>query len=1358
MTQPQQTTTSTASTSGIHHRIVGWRCWSFILLICLTIAALPAAPASAGINEWTAIGPADGDIVALVVDPATPDLVYAALNGGVYKSTDGAARWSRTNTGLTNTTMHALAIDPANPATIYAGSDDGVFKSTDGGSSWSLANTGMPSSPVEALIINPTNPTTLFAGQDTVYKSTDGGAHWTPANAGLTSVFIRALAIDPVTSATLYAGTNDGVFKSTDGGASWESRNNGLSLLGVNVLAVNPITPATLYAGIDGGLYKSTNGGTSWTLVMPRSIYALAINPTNPAIVYAGASDGMYKSTNEGSSWEAVNSGLSVRYMRTLAIDPAHTGTVYAGTSGGVFKSINSGTSWSVASSGIVEATIAALAIDPATSQILYAGTSGGGISKSTDGGKSWGIANTGLTNFWVTALAVDPSTPTTLFAGTHNGVFKSTDGGAGWAALGPESLGLTLDVTSLAIDPASLTTIYASGRREFVSITRGVYVSTNGGASWSPFNDGLTNTQVNAVAVDPLTSSTLYAGTDGGVFKHTGASSWVSSSQGIPGSAKVYALVIDPLTPNTLFAGTSSGIYRSTDGSAIWSAVLTGASINTLAVDPATPTTIYAGRADGVYRSVDGGATWGPFNPGLPSVNVKAFAIDPTNPTNLYAGTADGVFAMQNVDEQSLIYARVLRQNGQPIVNAQIYHNGRLVTDALGNPRLTDAAGNLVLSSVAPGDSLVALALLHEQPTARANHDNWAYRVYGTSMEIASDGTLQLFTVTNTTGQQRLVVKPENTLVLFNLLVSIEWDASVAYLHDMEQALQRASAFLYDVTDGQLTLGQVHIFDQAEYWAEADIQISAKNIVDPHAYVGGLTDSDPAHLIRVGRSWDGNSGNQGDWSAPEGFRTLVHEFGHYGLGLYDEYFGYQERDGELAGRVETTCTGPESRTNPDLVGGASIMDYHYATSELADRSRWTAACRETAQHQLNNGEADWETLLRHYSDPTGQGRWRLVRPDERAGPGQAVAGPEALSASLPFPVIGSKNNGTDPAAVDLTVCYNAAPYRDGAWVTLHYGGKAMDQGLTDEQNGYLSVLGAQPGDELRVVSRDGALSGAGLVQPNMAVHLEAPALVHSQSVQAAPYLRLWPTTGGGQLDGLRLVATRTLPSDNLQYALTGADKIGPTGAISYDAAQADHRVQVAFIPEALSGHARVLGTHANQPISIDADYRLQPASRADAADLHSNDGNFKLHLDAGALAIDQAYFAITSPWGLPGPLPAGQEIIGEAYDITVANDITTLARPAVLRLRYDPVVGSAFRQMRIHRWDFQTNTWQPLPSTLDTERQEMVTSVSSLGIYALLGTPATATASSLNLQAATSVCGSSSMLNLVYLPLAAKQ
>ena len=73
-----------------------------------------------------------------------------------------------------------------------------------------------------------------------------------------------------------------------------------------------------------------------------------------------------------------------------------------------------------------------------------------------------------------------------------------------------------------------------------------------------------------------------------------------------------VHALAIDPVTPTTLYAGTFSGcVFKSTDGGGVWSPMSNGlvvATAYTLAIDPATPTTLYAGTWKGVFKSTDGG------------------------------------------------------------------------------------------------------------------------------------------------------------------------------------------------------------------------------------------------------------------------------------------------------------------------------------------------------------------------------------------------------------------------------------------------------------------------------------------------------------------------------------------------------------------------------------------------------------------------------------------------------------------------------------------------------------------------------------------------------------------------------
>ncbi len=746
---------------------------------------------------------------------------------------------------------------------------------------------------------------------------------------------------------------------------------------------------------------------------------------------------------------------------------------------------------------------------------------------------------------------------------------------------------------------------------------------------------------------------------------------------------------------------------------------------------------------------SRNGGGQWSPATPGPGGDGLINLAAAPQGTPHTFVWNADADQVIKNdnlvlrirvqpsvgpiqwpaLDAKSPPFrvaapqfVRVIDQRGTPVGGAEVYHNGQLIGS-------TNQAGLLNPGPLTVGDSLVALIQQDEGATFRGEHDGWAYRIYLTNINVDEVGNTQSFTVSQTFGEQLLRVLPENTLVLFNLLVSIEWDATDNYLQDVALAMDEAADFLYDVTDGQMTFGQVAIYDNAQHWTEADIQISTKNLLHPHAHVRGLTDEETTHVIRVGRFWDGHSANQGNWSQPDGYKTLVHEFGHYGLGLWDEYFGYAVVEGQLAGQVPTSCTGLDNRAPETEAINASIMDYHYATSELADVGRWTDWCQGTEQHQLNNGEADWETLLRLYGDDSGQDHWQLLTPDQRTEVmGTPVAGPDRVPSALPFPVVTLNNLGDDPSPFSLYVCYNGVPYRDGAWITLsQMSGTAMDQGLTDDAEGKLNILGARPVDSLQIVSVDGTLSDSVQVAQVLSDGYFdfSPLVPTTLDAGAGPYLRLWPTTSGGLLDGLRLVVSRALPGDNLRYVLTGPDQIGPSAAIPYDAAEGDHRVQVGFIPAALAGYAGVIGSHDGQYVELNADYRLQQATDFTQT-LFSNDGNFNLHLDEGSLTLDGVHFLIASPWGLPGPPPSGLDIVGEAYEITASSNVTGLAKPAVLRLRYDTQASEGFdvESLSIYHWDFGGAIWQPLTSTTDTESQEVVTTITDLGIYALIGIP----------------------------------
>jgi photosystem II stability/assembly factor-like uncharacterized protein len=181
---------------------------------------------------------------------------------------------------------------------------------------------------------------------------------------------------------------------------------------------------------------------------------------------------------------------------------------------------------------------------------------------------------------------------------------------------------------------------------------------------SWQAANAGLPGTVVlSALAIDPRTPSTLYAGTgsyinriiDGyGIFKSIdGAMSWQAVNTGLSNRV-VLALAINRTAPGTLYAGTEGGVFKSTDAGATWNTTgLTDTSVGSLAIDPIRPRTLYAATyGEGVFKSTDAGATWGALNAGLTVTEVNALAIDPITPGILYAGTqGGGVFSIQQAD-----------------------------------------------------------------------------------------------------------------------------------------------------------------------------------------------------------------------------------------------------------------------------------------------------------------------------------------------------------------------------------------------------------------------------------------------------------------------------------------------------------------------------------------------------------------------------------------------------------------------------------------------------------------------------------------------------------------------------------
>ncbi|HJQ25258.1 MAG TPA: SBBP repeat-containing protein [Blastocatellia bacterium] len=249
-------------------------------------------------------------------------------------------------------------------------------------------------------------------------------------------------------------------------------------------------------------VYKTPNGATSWEAInngLPvyTQVNALAVDPQTPSTVYAATTSGVYKSMDGGNTWSLANSGLPHTTFYALAINPATTSTLFLATQRGVYRSTDAGASWA-AGSPLMVATYS-LAIDPVNPANVYAGRTNG-IYKSTDGGGTfWEPA--GLYSQTVNCLVIDSAA---IYAGTNDHLYKSTDGSESWSQLGNGPL---QSILALATSPADEATIYA------VVYAGGVIKSTDGGTSWAAARNGLNNSWVRALAIDPQVPSTVYAG-----------------------------------------------------------------------------------------------------------------------------------------------------------------------------------------------------------------------------------------------------------------------------------------------------------------------------------------------------------------------------------------------------------------------------------------------------------------------------------------------------------------------------------------------------------------------------------------------------------------------------------------------------------------------------------------------------------------------------------------------------------------------------------------------------------------------------------------------------------------------------
>ncbi|HPB32944.1 MAG TPA: hypothetical protein PLB62_15960, partial [Candidatus Sumerlaeota bacterium] len=390
---------------------------------------------------------------------------------------------------------------------------------------------------------------------------------------------------------------------------------------------------------------------------------------------------------------------------------------------------------------------------------------------------------------------------------------------------------------------------------------------------------------------------------------------------------------------------------------------------------------------------------------------------------------------------------------------NAKVYRNDQYIGR-------TNASGRIRVPDVFLSDRLSALHMKHEFPSVRPFHDTggvtaWQRRHYLSSVIVNDDGTLEPHTVTSLSGPITLTVSRQNSVIGFNMIVSLEWDAGAEYLEHLRNGYRAAGNFLYAGTDGQMFLESVEIRDNKNHWEGTDVRMYQGHQW-PCASVGGIDQENVEKKIRLPRFFDGTNCHVGQYTRHDGFSTIIHEFGHYGLALYDEYLIYNEATDE---DDSASCTPQQfvwdSKYKSNTAYSASIMDYQYELPNFCDNLAANPHDHDTEQHRVR-GMSCWEWIKQRYADTMATPRWNLRSPADR---GDHVPGPDSLPSRgwCTVEILHDADTDAYDAIYGFTTIWDT-PDRNCDVTLLTSTGISAYMGRTDA-NGEIMMYGVHDGD-----------------------------------------------------------------------------------------------------------------------------------------------------------------------------------------------------------------------------------------------------------------------------------------------------
>ncbi|MCB9252806.1 MAG: gliding motility-associated C-terminal domain-containing protein [Flavobacteriales bacterium] len=560
-------------------------------------------------------------VSAIVLDALRPDTIFIgtgdrdasdAAGLGVYWSLDGGKNWSARNNGMGNVTVGRLIQDPKNRNVLLAATNNGIFRTTDYGNNWSNRLSGN----FKEIVFSAGSSQTVYASSDgKFYRSTNNGVSWSLIVSGLpgTGATRGAIAVTQADTNYVYflvakGSVFMGVYLSKNKGSNFTTQcttpnlmdysSNGSGTSGQAWydmdLAVDPVNKNIVYvAGIN--IFKSVNAGATWLINAhwvgsgAPSIHAdqhvLEYSPHNNYL-YAGNDGGVYYQTTSDSIWYNISDGLAVSQIYKLGQSQTNKKVLVNGYQDNGTARYNGSFTTVYGGDGMD------CLVDPTDESVAYGELYYGSVFRLKNNSSEGTIAANGIKGInesgaWVTPFVLKPNDPNTMFIGYKN-VWRSNN-------------------------VKSSTTAAVSWKR----ISSGLRT--------------VNNQNINALEMNLAQPDLIYmARSDRAFFRASNASSdlpdWIDLTPSLPNNAVIQCIASDPKDSNTVYISQSNKIYRSSNRGNTWvniSANLPNAAYLSIVIDSSSKKKgMYVGGYSGVYYKDNSSANWIFYGDGLPKTS----------------------------------------------------------------------------------------------------------------------------------------------------------------------------------------------------------------------------------------------------------------------------------------------------------------------------------------------------------------------------------------------------------------------------------------------------------------------------------------------------------------------------------------------------------------------------------------------------------------------------------------------------------------------------------------------------------------------------------------------------------------